>query len=156
MLVCIPTNGNAGLKDTVNDHFGSAPFFTLYDSATEKLEIAENSNTQHDHGTCHPLTQLTKFHIDSVICFGMGRRAIEALNTEGIKVYQSKSEKVNEVVAEIKAGNLTIIDPAKACRGHSQGVGFVLGSSGVGESRGNGHGHGGCCGKGQGADREHG
>ena len=144
MLVCVPTNGNAGLQDTVSDHFGSAPFFTLYDSATEKLEIVENRNAHHDHGTCHPMNQLTKYHIESVVCYGMGRRAIEALSVEGIKVYQSKSEKVEQIIEEIKTGNLAEIDPAKACRGHGQGVGFLHGAPNPEPGRGAGFGQAGC------------
>jgi predicted Fe-Mo cluster-binding NifX family protein len=44
MLACIPTNGSAGLEDTVFDHFGSAPFFTLFDSETGEVTVLENRN----------------------------------------------------------------------------------------------------------------
>lgn len=120
MLVCIPTKGNAGLDDEVFDHFGSAPFFTLYDSENGELKIVENRNAHHDHGTCHPMNQLMKYRINSVVCSGMGRRAIEALNSEGITTYQADSEKVCDVIENIKSGKLSEIDPARACRGHGQ------------------------------------
>jgi predicted Fe-Mo cluster-binding NifX family protein len=154
MLACIPTNGNAGLEDTVSDHFGSAGYFTLYNSETDELEVVENRNAHHDHGTCHPMNQLVKYRIDVVVCSGMGRRAIEALSTEGVKVYQSDSKIVRDVIEKIKANDLTEIDPAKACRGHGQqaGTSFV-----VSEGRGSGHGQGGCNrrgrGQGQGSGR---
>ncbi len=120
MLVCIPTKGDAGLEDKVFEHFGSAPFFTLYNSENGELKIVENRNAHHDHGTCHPMNQLMKYRINSVVCSGMGRRAIEALNSEGIKIYMADSKKVSDTVEQIKSGKLNEIDPAKACRGHGQ------------------------------------
>jgi predicted Fe-Mo cluster-binding NifX family protein len=139
MLACIPTNGNAGLGDTVCDHFGSAPYFTLYNSDDDNLEIIENRNAHHSHGTCHPLNHLTRYRLNGVICAGMGRRAIEALSVEGIKVYRAPSRYVGEVVAKLKTGELTEMDARTACRGHGQKGAPVLGPS---EGRGAGYGQG--------------
>jgi len=144
MLVCIPTNGNAGREDTVSDHFGSAAYFTLYDSASNELKTVENRNAHHSHGTCHPMNQLMKYHIDCVVCSGMGRRAIEALSTEGIKVYQSGAETVGQIIEEINAGNMTEIDPAKACRGHGQISGITQADLDSVPGRGAGFGQRGC------------
>ena len=155
MLACIPTKGNAGLEDTVFDHFGSAPYFTLYDTDKSSVTVLENRNAHHSHGTCHPMNQLAAYHVDCVICAGMGRRAIEALNAEGIKIYQSGRETVRELVEKVKAGQLAEMDPLRACRGHGQhhgedyvhqpgrGAGFGQGSAGgFGQGRGGGFGQG--------------
>lgn len=144
MLTCIPTKGNAGLEDTVFDHFGSAPYFTLYDSKTGEIKIVKNRNAHHSHGTCHPMNQLSRYHIDSVVCLGMGRRAIEALDFEGIRVYDAGSNKVSEVVDKIKAEELTEIDPARACRGHGQRPAPMKQPYGNRRGRGAGYGQGGC------------
>ena len=120
MLVCIPTNGDSGLEDTLNDHFGSAPFFTLFESESEKIEIVKNKNSSHSHGTCHPMTQLKKYHLNSIVCTGIGKRAIEMLNADGIKVYQSDNKTVSQVIEQIKTGELSEIDASKACKGHGQ------------------------------------
>jgi predicted Fe-Mo cluster-binding NifX family protein len=104
----------------VFDHFGSAPYFTLYDSANDEVKILENRNAHHSHGTCHPMAQLVRYKIDCVVCSGMGMRAINALNAEGIKVYQADSGTVGEVIGKIKDGNLPEMDPRTACRGHGQ------------------------------------
>jgi predicted Fe-Mo cluster-binding NifX family protein len=152
MLACIPTNGNAGLEDTVSDHFGSAGFFTLYNSETDELEVVENRNAHHDHGTCHPMNQLAKYHIDTVVCSGMGRRAIEALSTEGIRVCQTESKIVRDLVEKIKAEDLTEIDPAKACRGHGQQGGT---STVVSAGRGGGSGQSSCNRRGRGQGPGH-
>jgi predicted Fe-Mo cluster-binding NifX family protein len=156
MLACIPTQGNAGIEDRVNEHFGSAPYFTLYDSSTEEIKIVENRNAHHSHGTCHPMNQLTRYHIDCVVCTGMGRRAIEALTSEGVRVYQAPTDKVDDVVEKIKTNDLVLIDPASACRGQGQhgtcghrgfGPDDVRGGlgrgSGFGQGPGRGQGRGG-------------
>jgi len=132
MLACIPTRGNAGSEDTVFDHFGSAPYFTLYDSETGEMTVLENRNAHHSHGTCHPMAQLTRYRINCVICSGMGRRAIEALNSEGIKIYHSPSSKVEEVIEKLKTEALVEMDPLTACRGHGQGHGMGLGHGNCG------------------------
>ncbi len=154
MLACLPTKGETGLEDTISEHFGSAPFFTLYDTETEQLAILENRNAHHDHGTCHPMNQLKKCQIDCVVCGGMGRRAIEALSCEGIKVYMADSASVAEAVEKIKAGSLPEIDPAEACRGHGQrggGFGRISAQTEPDPGRGSGYGQG--PGRGQGGGR---
>ncbi|MFH2055761.1 MAG: NifB/NifX family molybdenum-iron cluster-binding protein [bacterium] len=150
MLACIPTQGNAGRDDRVHDHFGSAPFFTFYNSESDEVSVLPNQNAQHEHGNCQPLNHLAQQHIDCVICGGMGRRAIEAFNAEGIAVFQSNSETVGELIEKIRANDLTPIDPKKACRGHGQPQNLT-GPTQVGQGRGSGFGqmqggHGGNCG----------
>ncbi|MFH2035047.1 MAG: NifB/NifX family molybdenum-iron cluster-binding protein [Candidatus Zixiibacteriota bacterium] len=146
MLACIPTEGNSRFEDTVYGHFGSAPFFTLYDSNEDKITVLENRNAHHDHGTCHPMNQLVKYKIDCVICGGMGRRAIEALNAEGVKIYMAESKAVRETIEQLKSGKLSEIDPAKACQGHGQHVHMSAGAGlqgrGAGYGQGCGHGEG--------------
>ena len=125
MLVCIPTNGDSGMNDSLCEHFGSAPFFTLYDSDSGEIQMVKNKNATHAHGTCHPMTQLTRFKIDSIICSGIGRRAIEMLKNDGVTVFQSDKKTVGEVVEQIKNDNLTEIDPTTACKGHGQRQGLI-------------------------------
>ncbi|MDH4155795.1 MAG: NifB/NifX family molybdenum-iron cluster-binding protein [candidate division Zixibacteria bacterium] len=142
MLACIPTNGNKGAEDTVCDHFGSAACFTLYDATNDTIGIVENRNAHHSHGTCHPMNQLAGYDIDCVVCSGIGRRAILALRGEGIKVYHSNSKKVKEVIAKIRANELTEVDPARACMGHGQQGSFIHDHSLGDDAARNGHGQG--------------
>jgi predicted Fe-Mo cluster-binding NifX family protein len=136
MLACIPTNGNAGLADTVSDHFGSAPYFTLVDSETGEVTVIENRDHHHRHGMCQPLAQLAGHNIDCVVCSGMGRRAVGGLKKAGIKVYNAGGENVGQVIDKIKSGELVEMSPADACRGHGSGAGH-------GHGRGQGCGHAG-------------
>ena len=160
MLACLPTINGSGLEDVINDHFGSAPYFTLYNSDTEEVKIINNRNVHHDHGTCHPMNTLNRYNLDAVICLAMGRRAIMALNGEGIKIYQAESKKVKEVVEKVKSGELVEMDPTKACMGHGHSHAGHCGGpqpgrgSGYGQGRGIGHGQGSSGGAGRGPGGE--
>jgi len=136
MLVCIPTLGNAGVEDRMSDHFGSAPFFTLYDSATEQITVLPNQNLHHGHGACHPMNQLATYKVESVVCGGMGRRAIDSLMSAGVKVYQTPSMAVKDVIEKIKSDSLSLVDPAQACGGHGHGGGCSHGGFGEGHGQG--------------------
>ncbi|MCM8783155.1 MAG: hypothetical protein NC818_00015 [Candidatus Omnitrophica bacterium] len=55
MRICIPTETDKGLKAQVYSHFGSAPYFTIYDTEKETIETVTNTNTDHLHGNCQPM-----------------------------------------------------------------------------------------------------
>ncbi len=118
MRVCIPTKTNAGQQAEVHDHFGSAPYFTIYDMQEDICEIVDNSNRHHAHGACHPLDVLDDKSINAVICSGMGKRAIEKLNEAGIRVYRASGAKVEEIVKEYHVGGLEEITAKTACGHH--------------------------------------
>ena len=58
MKICIPIVENKGLEAKVNAHFGSAPYFLIYDNEKGAFEVISNSDSQHMHGMCHPLKAL--------------------------------------------------------------------------------------------------
>ncbi len=133
MLVCIPTNGNNGREDTLCGHFGSAPFFTMYDTDKDEFNAVNNGVGAHEHGACNPVAALMGHKVDCVVCRGMGRRAIEVLNHSGIRVFLAATDNMSEVLESIKAGTLKEADPASACQGHGHGAGGCshLGGGGV-------------------------
>lgn len=118
MKICIPTEKNDGPNSKVCDHFGSAPFFAVYDTDTDTLKTMDNSNQHHIHGSCHPLTVLSGQDIDAVVCRGMGLRAINALNENGIKAFKATASTVEEIVDKYKKNELEEITADGACRDH--------------------------------------
>jgi len=118
MKICIPTQTNFGQKAQVHEHFGSAPYFTIYDTENDICEIVNNSNEYHAHGSCHPLSILEGKDINAVVCSGMGRRAIQKLNEGGIKAFRAVGATVEEIVTEYKAGRLDEITAQTACSRH--------------------------------------
>lgn len=119
MKICIPIVENEGLKAKVNAHFGSAPYFLIYDNEKEAFEVINNSDNHHMHGMCHPLKALDNKGIDAVVCGGMGARAVQKLNEGGIKAYRANVETVVEIVKRYKEGKLEEITVKNACINHS-------------------------------------
>ncbi|MFA6600650.1 MAG: NifB/NifX family molybdenum-iron cluster-binding protein [Candidatus Omnitrophota bacterium] len=119
MKICIPTETKDGAQAKPFGHFGSAPYFTIYDTETKAWEFVENGNQHHSHGTCQPLQFLANQKIDTVVCQGMGARAVQKLNEGGIRVYRVASDTVEEVLKESLCGALEEITPANACTNHS-------------------------------------
>jgi len=118
MKICIPIIENNGLKSKVNAHFGSAPYFLIYDNEKEAFEIINNSDSRHMHGMCHPLKALDNKGIDAVVCGGMGARAIQKLNESGIRAYRASAETVERIISIYKEGKLKEITMDNACTDH--------------------------------------
>lgn len=88
MLICIPTRNENGVDSKVYGHFGSAPFFVLFDTDQKTVTFLDNSNSHHVHGQCNPVGQLRNYKVDAVVVNGMGMNALRQLNNSGIKVYK--------------------------------------------------------------------
>ncbi|MFA5389051.1 MAG: NifB/NifX family molybdenum-iron cluster-binding protein [Candidatus Omnitrophota bacterium] len=119
MKICVPTETNEGKNAKVYGHFGSAPYFTIYDTEKESVDIIDNSNQHHAHGTCHPMNALGGNKIDAVVCGGMGGRAVQKLNEMGIKAYMALPGTVEDIVREFKKNTLKEITISNACSQHS-------------------------------------
>ena len=118
MRICIPTENNFGTSADVYGHFGSAGYFTIYDTDNISLEIVENLNQDHIHGNCQFMKVLEGKDIDMVVCNGMGARAVQNLNQAGIKVFKTSAAKVEGVIAQHKEGKLEELTIAQACSEH--------------------------------------
>jgi predicted Fe-Mo cluster-binding NifX family protein len=118
MKICIPTLTNTGLDAQVHGHFGSAPYFTLVDTANQAVETVSNTNAHHAHGMCHPLGVLEGRHIDAVVCSGMGGRAVQKLNLAGIKAFRAAAGTVEEIIRQVNQGGLEEITVHNACAQH--------------------------------------
>jgi predicted Fe-Mo cluster-binding NifX family protein len=118
MKICIPTATNFGKDADVFGHFGSAPYFTIYDTDADIVEIIDNSNQHHSHGMCQPMAALNGKNIDAVVCGGMGMRAVQKLNESGIKAYLASAGTVEEIVDQYKSGGLNEITAQNACNQH--------------------------------------
>ncbi len=118
MKVCIPTASKGGMSAEIYGHFGSAPYFTVIDTGTGKVESIDNTNSHHTHGACRPMDALAD-DIDAVISGGMGHRAISRLTESGIKVYLSTGKTVKDALEDLKNGKLKPISDEDACGEHS-------------------------------------
>ncbi|MDD5165826.1 MAG: NifB/NifX family molybdenum-iron cluster-binding protein [Candidatus Omnitrophica bacterium] len=118
MRLCIPTETKEGLGAKVYGHFGSAPYFTVYDTDKEGIKVINNTNAHHSHGMCHPIGVIGTSSIDAVVCMGMGARAVQNLNAANIKAFRADGKTVSEIVNKYKAGELEEITIENACAQH--------------------------------------
>ncbi|MFH1640433.1 MAG: NifB/NifX family molybdenum-iron cluster-binding protein [Candidatus Omnitrophota bacterium] len=118
MRICIPTENKEGLNSKVCGHFGSAPYFTIYDTKSETFRTVDNTNTHHSHGMCHPIGVLGISSIDAVVCRGMGMRAVQKLNEANIKAYKAEADTVAGIIKKYKDNELAEITPENACAQH--------------------------------------
>jgi len=119
MKICIPIDKDNGKKSKVYNHFGSAPYFAIYDIEKDEFEVRQNSNQHHIHGACHPLAVLKDKNINAIVCAGMGARAVQLLFKAGIKAYRTDASTVEEVLERLKHKELPEITVKDACTGHS-------------------------------------
>jgi len=118
MRICIPTETNEGKSAVVYGHFGSAPYFTIVDTEKDSIKIINNANQHHAHGMCQPMNALTGKSIDAVVTGGMGSRAIQKLNEEGIKTYRTIPGTVADIVSQFAKSGLEEITVQNACAQH--------------------------------------
>lgn len=119
MRICIPTENDNGLQSIVYGHFGSAPYFVIYDTENKNIEVINNRNEHHQHGQCNPLSSFTRTLIDMLVTGGIGMRALEQLNAGGIRAYRTTTEKtVSDVIARQAENSLPEITLDNACSHH--------------------------------------
>lgn len=119
MRICIPTENDNGLQSIVCGHFGSAPYFIIYDTENKNIEVINNRNEHHQHGQCNLLSSFTRTPIDMLVTGGIGMRALEQLNAGGIRAYRTTTEKtVSDVIARQAENSLPEITLDNACLHH--------------------------------------
>ncbi|MBN1633162.1 MAG: NifB/NifX family molybdenum-iron cluster-binding protein [Ignavibacteria bacterium] len=121
MNIAIPTCGKNGLTEEVYGHFGSAPYFTIYNTDTKEISVIDNNNDHHTHGQCTPVDYISEHNVKAVLTCGMGRKAVSLLNDSGIKVYLAGGFTVAEAIKNFDSGNLKELSQDDACSGHGGG-----------------------------------
>lgn len=119
MKICIPIRKDEGLSARAFDHFGSAPYFLVYDTENKNSKVIRNSGSHHVHGMCQPLDMLQDQDIDIVVCKGMGARAVKLLNKGGIWVYRAEGETAEDIIKKSIEGKLKAITVENACTDHN-------------------------------------
>ncbi len=118
MRICIPAADDRGLESTAFGHFGSAPYFVVVDTDTDRTEVVLNENAHHAHGGCQPLAAFGEKPLDAVLVGGIGRRAIIRLQEVGTSVYRAVEGSVADNLRRLQAGDLEELTPSSGCAGH--------------------------------------
>lgn len=117
MRVCVPTSSEGGLEDSVCEHFGRAPTYTVIDTDTGEVKVIRN-RSEHMGGSGKPPEQIAGAGADVLICSGLGPRAIDMLASYGIAVYVGACGTARDALEAYKRGELTPASPEYACREH--------------------------------------
>jgi predicted Fe-Mo cluster-binding NifX family protein len=118
MKICMPVLDDKGTDSVLYGHFGSAPFFALFDTETNQISIINNSLGEHEHGQCMPVDAIKKTGAEAVLCKGMGLRAANLLLGAGITPFMVEAETVTEAIIHYKAQKVTELDAGNACQHH--------------------------------------
>jgi predicted Fe-Mo cluster-binding NifX family protein len=102
----------------VYGHFGSAPFFALFDTDAHDLSIVSNTLEKHDHGQCMPVDAIKKTGAGAVLCKGMGMRAANLLLGAGITPYIVDAMTVSEAISRYNKNAVTVMNATNACQHH--------------------------------------
>jgi len=118
MKICIPTNGDKGLDDTVGEHFGRVPTYTIVDLDTEEVKVIPNTS-HHAGGQGYPPEIMSREGVNTMVCSGLGRRAINMFEEMGIDVYIGATGSVKDAVSAFKQGKLQKAGASDACGRHA-------------------------------------
>ncbi|NQT97051.1 MAG: NifB/NifX family molybdenum-iron cluster-binding protein [Candidatus Marinimicrobia bacterium] len=118
MIVCIPTNGNNGLKDTVGEHFGRVPYYTVVDTESDSVETLSNTS-EHGGGSGYPPEIMARAGVEVMLCGGLGRRAIMLFEEMGIMVYVGARGTVSNAIEQWKNNQLAAATDKNACEQHA-------------------------------------
>ncbi|WP_300464336.1 NifB/NifX family molybdenum-iron cluster-binding protein [Desulfobacula sp.] len=121
MKVCFPVASDNGLKSEIFGHFGSAPFFVVFNTQEKALATIDNQDLGHIHGQCNPMKALNNKMVDAIIVGGIGAGAITGLNKMGIKVYKASKGNIQDNIQLFEAGSLMEMTMAHTCGGHVGG-----------------------------------
>ena len=97
MRILIPVIEDRGKESKVSPHFGRAPYFALYDSITDKLEIIENKS-EHFGGMGRPAENMLKYKPNIVFALGMGPRAVDLLRSNNIRIETGNYDTVESII----------------------------------------------------------
>ena len=134
MKIAVPSADRNGLDSTVSEHFGRSPYFIIYDTGYEQMEIISSTNPEHGpnnsqnepvgehghqgHGHGYAFRQLSSMSIDVLLCKGLGMRALTLFQQNGVKVLCGARGTVREALDAYKEGRLEEAGPDHACHHH--------------------------------------
>ncbi len=118
MKICIPTMGKRGLDDSVGEHFGRVPTYTIVDLETDEVKVVPNVS-HHMGGQGDPPEIMAREGVNVMVCQGLGRRAISMFEGFGITVYIGAIGTVRDAVAAFKQDRLQKATVDDACGKHA-------------------------------------
>ncbi|MDG6225527.1 MAG: NifB/NifX family molybdenum-iron cluster-binding protein [Candidatus Thermoplasmatota archaeon] len=118
MKVGIPSMRGTGLDDEIGEHFGRVPFYTIVETDSGSVKVIKNTS-EHMGGQGLPAELLRKEGVHTMICRGLGRRAIAMFEESNIDVFVGASGTVRDALESLKRGDLPKASEDDACQQHA-------------------------------------
>ena len=103
MKIALPTNGE-NLKAQIEQHFGRAKNYLIYDDETEEFKIYLNPETS--GGSESPPDFLNHLGIKVIITFGLGAKAQEKFKRMEIKICKAVEKDIMSNIKDFKDNQL--------------------------------------------------
>lgn len=129
MKVCFQVAVNSGLNSKVYNHFGSAPMFLIVNVIDKTVEVFDNTNAHHEHGTCTPVVTLGNQKVDAIVVGEIGAGALTKINSMGIMVFQAETGTVKSDFDQFIQGKLKELGVSLCCSVHHEQNGKNSGHS---------------------------
>ena len=100
MKLLVAIDENKELNSKLSAHFGHCPFFAIYETDSEKLEIIKNKIDQSNQSLT-PVDQIMNFKPNIVFSLGIGQRAIKLFNEKNVKVKTGDFKILKQVIENI-------------------------------------------------------
>lgn len=107
MKVGIPCTDATGEQAHLAIPYGQAPFFALWDTATDRLEFQSNPLAGQDHACACAITHwMQRLNAGTLITADIGRRAAQRLTEAGVEVLQAPMGNLGELLEWYRHGRL--------------------------------------------------
>ncbi|HOJ50775.1 MAG TPA: NifB/NifX family molybdenum-iron cluster-binding protein [Spirochaetota bacterium] len=118
MKVAISVQDNNGMESKIYGHFGSSPYYAIYDDETSKLEFIINDHHHGAHGGCHSAVLVAGKGIKAIISGGMGHNAFSRFSKMGVKVYVAdETLLLKDIIEKFKQNQLKELTLEVVCSG---------------------------------------
>lgn len=97
MRIVVPVSEDKGEESTVAYHFGRAPYFAIYDSEKDSLEIKQ-TRKEVSGGKSRLAMKILKYNPDVVFAAGMGRRAVDFFRSNNIRIETGDYNTLQEII----------------------------------------------------------
>ncbi len=108
MKIAVTSRGTS-LDSEIDERFGRARYFIIYDTETEASQAVDNEqNLNSPQGAgVQAAEKIAKLGAESLITGHCGPKAFRALSAAGIKVYNTDADTVKEAIDLYLAGKLS-------------------------------------------------
>ena len=117
MKICIPTMGEGGMQESICQHFGRAPTFTMIDLDSGEIKVLPNVS-EHMGGTGLPTETIFAAGVKVMIVGGLGPKAVAMFNQGGVEVFVGAAGTVKDAIDDWRAEMLARADMDNACKEH--------------------------------------